>query len=353
MRSPRARAAAPARRRASGSARRESPAGCRRTARRRDERSRLMRPWTISVAAHDARAADVREPLVAEADAEHRDLVAGPAPRGRCRGRARARAGRGPARRRSGPSGWAASSLQSISSLRTTTGSSPATLREQLVEVERVRVVVVDQQRRHDGTQGRPRQADYRASAATMSLVDTQPSCAGPTASCAPRERAGGPLLAADSWLVDEGCERARRTRTGRASAARAAQLGVEPDELAAFRAAVDARRCRARGRWFPRVELTGDGLALRLRPRAAGAGARGARASSAAPGDPRDLPAPQGPRPRRCSPGCARRRTPPAPTSCCSATTTAGCSRARSRACCGGRTTRSARRPTSTRCRA
>ena len=80
------------------------------------------------LAAHDAAAADVREPLVAEADAEHRDLALGErraadAEVALALGAARARA-----RRRSGPTRGAASALHSISSLRTTTGSSPATL---------------------------------------------------------------------------------------------------------------------------------------------------------------------------------------------------------------------------------
>ncbi|MGW4891642.1 aminotransferase class IV [Kitasatospora sp. NPDC004240] len=73
-------------------------------------------------------------------------------------------------------------------------------------------------------------------------------------------------MLAADSWLVDEGRVRALRLhweRFGRT----ARTLGADPAELVRFRAAVTAELPR-RGRWFPRVELTVERrLVLRLRP--------------------------------------------------------------------------------------
>lgn len=106
---------------------------------------------------------------------------------------------------------------------------------------------------------------------------------------------AGAPaaaLLAADSWLVDEGYERAAGAHWVRFGAA-CLQLGVERGQLAAFRTAVVAA-LPAEGRWFPRVELTADGLALRLRR--APPPAREARVLVGAPGDPRHQPQRKGP---------------------------------------------------------
>jgi len=106
---------------------------------------------------------------------------------------------------------------------------------------------------------------------------------------------AGAPaaaLLAADSWLVDEGYERAAGAHWAR-FARSCLQLGVERDQLAAFRAAASAALPRD-GRWFPRVELTRDGLALRLRR--APPLAREARVLVGTPGDPRTCPLRKGP---------------------------------------------------------
>jgi branched-subunit amino acid aminotransferase/4-amino-4-deoxychorismate lyase len=73
-------------------------------------------------------------------------------------------------------------------------------------------------------------------------------------------------LLAADSWLVDDGRVRAIERHWAR-FAATCREHGVEPDALAALRAAV-ARALPARGRWFPRVDLRADGeLAFQVRP--------------------------------------------------------------------------------------
>jgi branched-subunit amino acid aminotransferase/4-amino-4-deoxychorismate lyase len=73
-------------------------------------------------------------------------------------------------------------------------------------------------------------------------------------------------LLAADSWLVVDGRVRAVERHWARFSAA-CGEHGVEPKELAAFRARVE-RELPGRGRWFPRVELREDGeLAVRVRP--------------------------------------------------------------------------------------
>jgi branched-subunit amino acid aminotransferase/4-amino-4-deoxychorismate lyase len=73
-------------------------------------------------------------------------------------------------------------------------------------------------------------------------------------------------LLAADSWLVDDGRVRAVERHWAR-FAATCGEHGVAAEALAAFRAEVD-RALPAERRWFPRVELRADGeLALVLRP--------------------------------------------------------------------------------------
>jgi branched-subunit amino acid aminotransferase/4-amino-4-deoxychorismate lyase len=73
-------------------------------------------------------------------------------------------------------------------------------------------------------------------------------------------------LLAADSWLVDDGRVRAVERHWARFGAT-CREHGVAADALAAFRAEV-ARAVPVEGRWFPRVELRADGeLALVLRP--------------------------------------------------------------------------------------
>jgi branched-subunit amino acid aminotransferase/4-amino-4-deoxychorismate lyase len=73
-------------------------------------------------------------------------------------------------------------------------------------------------------------------------------------------------LLAADSWLVDDGRVRAVERHWARFSATCRAH-GVEPEALAALRADVE-RALPADGRWFPRVELRADGeLAVQVRP--------------------------------------------------------------------------------------
>ncbi|HEV2775395.1 MAG TPA: aminotransferase class IV [Solirubrobacteraceae bacterium] len=100
------------------------------------------------------------------------------------------------------------------------------------------------------------------------------------------------PLLAADSWLVDEGYERAAGAHWARFGAT-CLQLGVDRGQLASFRAAVVAA-LPADGRWFPRVELTRDGLVLRLRR--APPLAREARVLVGARGDPRTHPRRKGP---------------------------------------------------------
>jgi branched-subunit amino acid aminotransferase/4-amino-4-deoxychorismate lyase len=73
-------------------------------------------------------------------------------------------------------------------------------------------------------------------------------------------------LLAADSWLVDDDRVRAVERHWARFEAT-CREHGVEPDALAALRAAV-ARAVPPLGRWFPRVELHADGeLAHQVRP--------------------------------------------------------------------------------------
>lgn len=110
-----------------------------------------------------------------------------------------------------------------------------------------------------------------------------------------------GSLLAADSWLIDEGRVRGYERHWSR-FAGWCQDAGIGPAQLAPFRAAVTAALPRA-GRWFPRVDLLGSAsgragssarLLLRLRP--AGALMLEARVLVAGPGDPRGHPRRKGP---------------------------------------------------------
>jgi branched-subunit amino acid aminotransferase/4-amino-4-deoxychorismate lyase len=107
-----------------------------------------------------------------------------------------------------------------------------------------------------------------------------------------PADGASGALLVADSWLVDEGYERAAPAHWARFGSSCLA-LGVERAMLRRFEAAARAALPHE-GRWFPRVELTGAGLALRLRR--APPLERSVRVLVAPPGDPRRLPRRKGP---------------------------------------------------------
>jgi branched-subunit amino acid aminotransferase/4-amino-4-deoxychorismate lyase len=109
-----------------------------------------------------------------------------------------------------------------------------------------------------------------------------------------------GALLAADSWLVDEGRVRGYDRHQARFRGWCEA-LRVAPAELARFQAAVTAALPRA-GRWFPRVDLVGSAggragaaqLVLRLRP--AQPLKTRARVLVGEPGDPRGHPRVKGP---------------------------------------------------------
>jgi branched-subunit amino acid aminotransferase/4-amino-4-deoxychorismate lyase len=73
-------------------------------------------------------------------------------------------------------------------------------------------------------------------------------------------------LLAADSWLVDDGRVRAVERHWAR-FAATCSEHGLAGEALAAFRDEVE-HALPSEGRWFPRIELRADGeLALALRP--------------------------------------------------------------------------------------
>ncbi|HWI06174.1 MAG TPA: aminotransferase class IV [Solirubrobacteraceae bacterium] len=113
---------------------------------------------------------------------------------------------------------------------------------------------------------------------------------AGVLEPCARPSRA--PLLVADSWLVDEGRQRAAALHWARFERSCLA-AGASAEELRGFRAAAEAALPRA-GRWFPRVQLTSEGLALRTRP--APALQREARVLAGPPGDPRRRPRRKGP---------------------------------------------------------
>ena len=105
---------------------------------------------------------------------------------------------------------------------------------------------------------------------------------------------AGKPaLLAADSWLVDDGRVRALDAHWARFGET-CLRAGVEPAELARFRVVV-ANAVPTAGRWFPRVELTAGGdLTVRVRP--APAQRLEASVAVAPPGDPRRFPRLKGP---------------------------------------------------------
>jgi branched-subunit amino acid aminotransferase/4-amino-4-deoxychorismate lyase len=109
-----------------------------------------------------------------------------------------------------------------------------------------------------------------------------------------------GVLLAADSWLVDEGRVRGYDAHWKRFGAC-CEDLRIAPGELAAFRAAVTAALPRS-GRWLPRVDLVGSAAGqagaahLLLRLRAAQPLIREARVLVAQPGDARCHPRRKGP---------------------------------------------------------
>ncbi len=106
-----------------------------------------------------------------------------------------------------------------------------------------------------------------------------------------------GPLLAADSWLVDGGAVRGLELHRRRFTAACAQLTGSTPPTVDSFWAAVCAS-LPGTGRWFPRVELSGDPrdprLSLRIRP--APASAAVARVWLYDGPDPRRFPRRKGP---------------------------------------------------------
>ena len=107
-----------------------------------------------------------------------------------------------------------------------------------------------------------------------------------------PSAAPAAPLLVADSWLVDDGRERAAAMHWERFERS-CAEAGAGREELRSFRATVEAALPRE-GRWFPRIELTAEGLALRIR--LAPPAQREARVIAGAPGDPRTRPRRKGP---------------------------------------------------------
>jgi len=102
-----------------------------------------------------------------------------------------------------------------------------------------------------------------------------------------------GALLAADSWLVQDGAVRGMAHHRRR-FAGWCGELGVPAQDVERFHVAVTAALPRT-GRWFPRVEVVaGSRLQLRLRP--ARPAAREAQVIVGAPGDPRARPTWKGP---------------------------------------------------------
>jgi len=100
-------------------------------------------------------------------------------------------------------------------------------------------------------------------------------------------------LLAADSWLVEDGATRGRDAHWARFGGW-ARELGVTAASLKRFRDAVEDVMPRS-GRWFPRLEaVEGDHLQLRLRP--AQPVVSELRVAVGPPGDPRTRPRCKGP---------------------------------------------------------
>ncbi|WP_329578791.1 aminotransferase class IV [Kitasatospora sp. NBC_01250] len=100
-------------------------------------------------------------------------------------------------------------------------------------------------------------------------------------------------LLAADSWLVEDGRVRALELHQERFTAA-CLELGLQRRAVDRFWAAVTAELPRV-GVWFPRVELrVGGRLGLRLRP--APPRTHSVKVFPWTPGDPRTVPHRKGP---------------------------------------------------------
>jgi branched-subunit amino acid aminotransferase/4-amino-4-deoxychorismate lyase len=100
-------------------------------------------------------------------------------------------------------------------------------------------------------------------------------------------------LLAADSWLVEDGAVRGLDAHWARFGGC-CRELGVAQASLRRFAAEATAALPRE-GRWFPRVEVV-EGEHLQLRLRAARPSLGEARVIVGAPGDPRTRPAWKGP---------------------------------------------------------
>jgi branched-subunit amino acid aminotransferase/4-amino-4-deoxychorismate lyase len=114
----------------------------------------------------------------------------------------------------------------------------------------------------------------------------------GHALAAAPGHEPARALLVADSWLVDEGYERAAGAHWDRFGAS-CLEAGADRDDLRRFATAARAA-LPLEGRWFPRVELTAAGFALRVRR--APPPVREARVVVGTPGDPRRCPQRKGP---------------------------------------------------------
>jgi branched-subunit amino acid aminotransferase/4-amino-4-deoxychorismate lyase len=107
-----------------------------------------------------------------------------------------------------------------------------------------------------------------------------------------PAPQPASPLVAADSWLVEDGTTRALDAHWARFGEA-CLRGGVEPGELERFRRTVE-EAIPVAGRWFPRVELRAGELSVCVRP--APAPQLEATVAVAPPGDPRRCPRVKGP---------------------------------------------------------
>jgi branched-subunit amino acid aminotransferase/4-amino-4-deoxychorismate lyase len=118
-----------------------------------------------------------------------------------------------------------------------------------------------------------------------------------PAAGLRPDQSGAGVLLAADSWLLENGKVRGLELHRARFTAACAEAGGLAESEMDSYWQAVLDRLPRT-GEWFPRVELVAEKAGTRLRLRIRPAPARTTETVVWVPagGDPRSVPRRKGP---------------------------------------------------------
>jgi branched-subunit amino acid aminotransferase/4-amino-4-deoxychorismate lyase len=129
-----------------------------------------------------------------------------------------------------------------------------------------------------------------------------------PAAGLRPDQSGPAVLVAADSWLAENGKARGLDLHRARFTAACVEAGGLQPSEVDRFWRAVLIRLPRT-GEWFPRAELVAEPAGTRLRLRIRPAPARTAEAVvwAGAGGDPRAVPRRKGPDLDRLAAICRR----------------------------------------------